>query len=562
MEHESKKALNKEFLDYHLSSSLPSMRTGLVFTFFLFFLFAITNKLLFSDFPEQQYHMRFGVIAPFILLSVIVMYIRPLRQKLQTVYIILNIFIAGAIFFVGATSVPSQPGYEYYFAWVMLVIIGLYIFFRLEFRTLILIGSLQMFSYIAATIFNGTYRENPFLFYNNLFFVISMASLGFFMTFILQSLNWKNFLHQAAISENYKKLITEIKERKQAEEALLASERQYHESLNAIPDWIYVVDREYYLVMINSSLMEKNQELDYPTAVQSRKLTEIYPFVTPVMLEEMEHVFLTGINSITEHELEFLGRAFYAETRIVPVFRDHKVHQVMTIIRDRSKEREVEELKLRNTQQKEIMLREIHHRVKNNLAIVISLLSLQMKNNDDPDLKRIIRDIEMRIRSMALIHEHLYRSENLNRIPLADYLQALSTIILGTFSGHHIDLITELEPTDVSIETALPLGLITNELLTNAVKYAFPDRQPGELRVIMRQDTEGIYLLSISDNGVGLPVGFRMEDQQSLGMFIIRLLVEQLDGSLSLDTTGGTSFSIRFRNLIANRYHLPTENQS
>jgi two-component sensor histidine kinase len=560
MENGSRKELNKEFLNYHLSSSLPSMRTGLVFTFLLFFLFALTNKLLFPGFPQQQYHIRFGIIAPFIILSVLVMYIKPLKNKLQFVYIIINVFIAGAIFYVGATSDPDQPGYEYYFAWVMLVIIGLYIFFRLKFVTLIIIGTIQMLSYVLATIYNGTYAQHPFLFYNNLFFVLSMASLGFFMTYILQSLNWKNFLHQAAISENYKKLVVEIKERKMAEEALIRSERQYHDSMNAIPDWIYVVDRDYRLMMINSALLLKNRELDYPQDVHTRKLTEVYPFVTAETLAEMEHVFQTGHISFQETRIDFFGRMFFAEIRIVPIFQDQKVHQVMTIIRDRSQEKEVEELKLKNTEQKEIMLREIHHRVKNNLAIVISLLSLQIRNNDDPELRRIIRDIEMRIRSMALIHEHLYRSDNLDRIPLASYLHPLSTIILGTFSGHHIRFMPELEATDVSIETALPLGLITNELLTNAVKYAFPDRKEGELHVILKKQEDDIFILTVRDNGIGLPDSFSMDDQKSLGMFIVRLLVEQLDGRLEVTVNKGTSFTIVFRNLIANKYNLPTSN--
>jgi two-component sensor histidine kinase len=241
----------------------------------------------------------------------------------------------------------------------------------------------------------------------------------------------------------------------------------------------------------------------------------------------------------------------YMEIRKVPIYRDHEVVQVMTILRDRSKEREVEDLKQKNAEQKEIMLREIHHRVKNNLAIVISLLNLQLRNNSDQELRRIIRDIEMRIRSMALIHEHLYRSDNLDRIPLASYLESLATIITGTFSGHRVNLVTALDATDVSIETALPLGLIANELLTNAFKYAFPRQQDGEIQIRLHEETLGVFVLTIKDNGVGLPESFSLESEKSLGMFIVKLLVEQLDAEIDINRFNGTTFQVRFRNLFS-----------
>jgi len=260
---------------------------------------------------------------------------------------------------------------------------------------------------------------------------------------------------------------------------------------------------------------------------------------------------------VTEQKMAIGETEKYIEIRKVPIFRSHEVVQVMTILRDRSKEREVEDLKQRNSEQKEIMLREIHHRVKNNLAIVISLLNLQLRNNTDPELRRIIRDIEMRIRSMALIHEHLYRSENLDRIPLAAYLHALATIITGTFSGHRINLVTSLDPTDVSIETALPLGLIANELLTNAFKYAFPYHKNGEIQIHLQNRNNHEILLTIKDNGIGLPETFSMDSEKSLGMFIVKLLVEQLDGEIEVSRHNGTAFTVRFRSMQVARQEIP-----
>ena len=172
---------------------------------------------------------------------------------------------------------------------------------------------------------------------------------------------------------------------------------------------------------------------------------------------------------------------------------------------------------------------------------MISLLGMQGRKNSDPEFQRVIKDIEMRIRSMALIHEHLYRSENLDRIPLSAYLHSLVSIISGTFSGKTIKIDLQLEEILVNIETALPLGLITNELLTNSFKYAFPSDQGGTVCIKLAPNEPGGLTLTVSDNGVGLPVGFSLENQDSLGMFIIKLLVEQLDGSIEIVSRGGVS---------------------
>lgn len=556
MENRSKEGLNKEFLDYYLNSSLPSMRYGLLFTFGLFIVFAVLNHFLFPDTPAQTYYIRFGIIVPFMLISVIVMYIPALRNHLHLTYIIINLFICLVIFLVGYTSVPDQEGYQYYYAWVMLVIIGFYTFYRLRFRTLVIVGGFQLAAYILATIINGTYSSDHYRFTNNLFFVISMSSLGFFMTFIIEKLNWKNFLHQKAVSDNYQKLLLEMRERKVAEAALIRSENLYQSTLNAIPDWIYVIDEELRFVMLNASLSNEHLRQGFPIDCIGRKITRVYPYISATTLDELKFVFQTGEILIGEQKLDLGNKIIYGETRKVPIFKDNKVVQVMTILRDKSKEKEVEELKLRNSEQKEIMLREIHHRVKNNLAIVISLINLQIQNNSDADLLRIMKDIELRIRSMALIHEHLYRTENLDRIPLADYIQSLSTIIMGTFSGRHISLVTRLEPTEVSIETALPIGLITNELITNAFKYAFPNQKEGEIQIILSVQDNNQCCLSVSDNGIGLPADYSFKEQKSLGMFIIRLLVEQLEGQIDVINNNGASFVIHFRNDIAEKSNI------
>ena len=543
MEHPTRKELDREFQDFYLSSSIPSMKVGLSVTLLLFFLYAVINRVVFGDTPEQQYFMKFGTIVPLLLIPLVALFINPLKHYIRLIFIFVNLGSCVVIYFVGANSDIHGQGYTYFYAWVMLIMIGLHTFYRIRFWDLIILNGLQLFSYVLATFVNRSYTS-PDLFLNQLFFVLSVASLGFFISYIFQSLNWKNFLHQKALTENYHKLILEVRERKVAEQELARSEQQYHEALDSFPDWIVVVDRDLNIIMVNSTLKLVAAEAGFVHRFIGLNAGRSFPFIHQDEIDDVRRVFETGQISIGELSFEFFGQHISVEVRKIPMFRGSKVEQVMVVTRDRSKEKEIELLKLKNSETKEIMLKEIHHRVKNNLAIVISLLGMQGRKNSDPEFQRVIKDIEMRIRSMALIHEHLYRSENLDSIHLSAYLHSLVSIISGTFSGKTIKIDLQLEEILVNIETALPLGLITNELLTNSFKYAFPFNQGGTVCIKLAPNEPGGLTLIVSDNGVGLPVGFSFENQDSLGMFIIKLLVEQLDGSIEIVSRGGVSATI------------------
>jgi PAS domain S-box-containing protein len=346
---------------------------------------------------------------------------------------------------------------------------------------------------------------------------------------------------------------TDITGRRQTEEALRRSEIEYKDTLNALPDWIYVVDGYLKIAMVNTALKEELIRLGSNSYCIDNVLNNTYPFINEITLDEIKFVFSSGVVTVSEQKFDWHGKVLHAETTSVPIIKDGQVVKVILMIRDRSKEKEMEDLKQRNAEQKEVLLREIHHRVKNNLAIVISMLNFQLRSNTNDELSRMIRDIQMRIRSMALIHEHLYRSENLDRIPLATYIESLAYMIMTAFSGHRIQLVNMLDPIDVSIETALPIGLIINELLTNAFKYAFPAGAPGEIHVKLKKEEQQMCSLVVEDNGIGLPESSSMDSEKSLGLYIVRLLVEQLDGTVNIIRHNGTSFQIRFRNLISNK---------
>ncbi|MCK9205193.1 MAG: ATP-binding protein [Bacteroidales bacterium] len=551
MDNSSKDSIKKEFHDYYLHSYLSTVRIGLIITILLFVVFTIIDLFFIREHTSVGFFLRFSLILPILLFSVIISSIKACYKYLNTIFIILNLCSCVVIFWVGCSSEITSPGYEYYFSWVMLMVIGFFTFYRLQIHSLLIIGALQVFAYLLATMWNGAFATNPSQAIDNLFFIIAIYSLGSLMSFLLQNINWKNFLHQKSMLESYRHLLQESKTREIAEKDLRSSEAQIHDILDAIPDWIYVLDEQRRFVMLNSALKTEHLRQGYKEDCIGKKITKVYPLISKKALDEFDTIFRTGKILSGEQFFELIDKKIYGETRKVPVFKDQKVIQVISILRDRSREQEIKELKAKNIEQKEIMLREIHHRVKNNMAIVISLLTLQMQNSNNPEFRESIKEIEMRIRSMALIHEHLYRSEDLGQIPLDNYLYSLSSIISQTYRGPQIQLVPTLDSVHVNIDTALPLGLITNELLTNAFKYAFPGNTPGTIELKLKKKPNDNYLLVIKDDGTGLPAGFTMESDKSMGMFIVKLLVDQLDGKIEIIDGKGTTFMIYFREQIS-----------
>jgi len=205
--------------------------------------------------------------------------------------------------------------------------------------------------------------------------------------------------------------------------------------------------------------------------------------------------------------------------------------------------------------EKEVLLREIHHRVKNNLAGILALIELQISSLSDPAVISLLKDMETRIRSMALVHESLYLTEDLARINVASYTETLTRHLFEVYrTATEVRCTIDMGDVTMSIETAIPCGLVMNEIVTNSLKYAFPDTfSCGEIRgepstITLTLHREGSdYLLKIADNGIGIPEGIDVTMAHSLGLFLIRFIVEhQLRGSLEISTTGGTAYTIRF----------------
>lgn len=208
-----------------------------------------------------------------------------------------------------------------------------------------------------------------------------------------------------------------------------------------------------------------------------------------------------------------------------------------------------ERLVLNSLQEKEVLLKEIHHRVKNNLQIISSLLNLQTRGIQDAITLQAMRDSQMRIRSMALIHEKLYQSPSLASIDFGEYVKSLAIDLFRTYRGHAggIQLETKLDKVFLSLDHAVSCGLILNELMTNSLKYAFPNSRNGTIWVELRSTPDHILNLRVADDGVGFPSDLDVFNTKSLGLQLVNSLVRQLDATLEVETSGKTSFLISFR---------------
>jgi two-component system, sensor histidine kinase PdtaS len=212
---------------------------------------------------------------------------------------------------------------------------------------------------------------------------------------------------------------------------------------------------------------------------------------------------------------------------------------------------QVEEQIESSLKEKEVLLSEIHHRVKNNMQVIISLLRLQSAKITDEKYVDILKNAVSRIRSMALIHETLYKSKDFANIHFTDYIKDLTNQLVRSyaFNPNKIRLKIDAEDISLALDHAIPCGLIINELISNSLKYAFPKDREGEIKIVIQTINSDEIELTVSDDGIGISEDIDIENTESLGLQLVHILAEdQLDGTIDLDRDGGTAFKIRFKN--------------
>ncbi len=302
----------------------------------------------------------------------------------------------------------------------------------------------------------------------------------------------------------------------------------------------------------------------FDNLMRSRNLEDsIYKAQTSESLNEMQTKYETDKKNqqiaLQESQLETNAAIISRQTLIRNIAIGGAAVLVLVVVliyrNNRLKTRASREIAVKNDQlgkalnERESLLKEIHHRVKNNLQVIAGLLYLQSDKTDDVDVKELLEEGQGRVRSMALIHQKLYENEDLKHIPFEEYLSELVGEIKKTFgsAAEGVELLIDAKNIQFDVDTAVPLGLIINELSTNAFKYAYTGKMGGAMFSVKLEQNEGQYEMTVSDNGAGIPDEALNNGQSaSLGLRLTRMLSDQLEGDYEFDNVEGTSFKLKF----------------
>lgn len=342
-------------------------------------------------------------------------------------------------------------------------------------------------------------------------------------------------------------ILHDITSRRLAEEALRQSEEQYRQLFDLVPIGISVTSPDGRLLAFNEAMLQAGACKREDINSHSRAI-DFYadPNQRPAVLERFRRDGF--INRMEIHFRRLDGSTYPGLLTMAPIGFGG-MPCMLVLIEDITERKRKDERIQKALNEREVLLREIHHRVKNNFQVIISLLNMQSRKLQDTVAVEPLIEMRNRIRSMALIHERIYHTDSLADVDFGDYLQYLTRELFSPtiLQGHQIRLVFHLEQVLLDIDQAIPCGLLVNELLTNAFKYAFPPDWQGSREVEVRlAEQQGMVLLEVSDTGIGLPEAIDPEQPQSLGMQLIRQLVRQLEGSWTLTRSGGTVWTIRF----------------
>jgi len=339
---------------------------------------------------------------------------------------------------------------------------------------------------------------------------------------------------------------SDITARKQAEEAVAAVHRQLQGIIDNTPAIVYAFDLEERFVLANTTLAALFNTT--PAQMIGKRRHAFMPMEDADWHEANDRQAIKAGKALEFEEYSQLtDRSITWLTTKFPL-RDAegRIYAVAGISADITARKQAEEALQISLREKEVLLKEIHHRVKNNMQVISSLVSLQADTLDDPALRALFNDLRDQVRTMALVHEKLYQSESLAHVDFAEYAESLLTYLWRAHgeAAVNIQLTLDVQPVSISIEQAVPCGLILNELVTNALKHAFRDHAGGELAVTLHADPDGTVYLTVRDNGVGLPADWRQSP--SLGLQLVQMLTRQVRGTLDVRTDGGTAFALTF----------------
>ena len=351
--------------------------------------------------------------------------------------------------------------------------------------------------------------------------------------------------------------VEDITERRAAALALSEAHARIDAVLSAVPDLWFVLDAESRYVDVSDP---NHPSLAAPwEAMRGRHFVEVLaqPFASQAE-SALQRARAGNQLQLIEYRVDTLGGAERDfEARVVPM----RNGQTLYLTRDITARKQAEAQVRAALRDKELLLKEIYHRVKNNLQVIASLLNLQGRNDHDGNTRALLDDSANRVKSMALVHEQLYQGGDLSSIDFAAYLGQLVRHLADAHgeSAHRVPIRLDVAPVQLGIETAVPLGLIVNELLSNAYKHAYPGERGGEVALRLAVLDDGRIEVVVSDHGVGLPPGLRPETVASLGLRLVASLTEQLEGALECGPNGaaGSRFAVRFQPAMSELKRLP-----
>jgi PAS domain S-box-containing protein len=388
------------------------------------------------------------------------------------------------------------------------------------------------------------------------------AVQGIFYDTSIQKQLLKEQIRLQVVEESNKLLQKEIHERKLAEEKMHVQSAKMYAIIESSAHIVWTADREGCLSSFNKNF-EKYFQKNYGIKIKIGM-----SIIGRETISSLEH------NNFWKEKIKnaFTGKPQHFETKLInkygttswlemflnPILDDNgKPVEISGIGHDITDKKESEELITQSLNEKEILLKEVHHRVKNNLQLVSSILNLQSSYVKDENILNVLKDSQNRIKSMSFIHESLYQNKNFSNINFSEYVTELSKNLVHSYSNYEGDVKLKLDIQNVflNLDLAIPCGLIINEILSNALKYSFVEitgKEELSVKMIVKGDD---LILMIGDNGRGLPQEIDFKNTDSLGLQIVTTLVEQLSGTIELDTAKkGTNYSVRFKhNQVKNR---------
>ncbi|GAB6056807.1 hypothetical protein JCM15415_21230 [Methanobacterium movens] len=355
--------------------------------------------------------------------------------------------------------------------------------------------------------------------------LIMVMVVGFLFPFILWTAHYLNTLHHK--QQLYQQRVKII-------------EGFYEDTLEGLLEGVLVTGGVNEIIYYNSHMQELFPELDKHV----KKLNDFFQDRIPE-LKSYYHKSRTEMVPISIPAIKI--REKYLSGWIIPQMNDGIFNGSIITFSDVTKQKEAELVRESSLKEKELLLGEIHHRVKNNMQIISSLLRLQGGQFTQEDVKEAFTESQNRIKTMALVHETLYQSDSFSQIALSLFIQKLINGLLSTFQPHGgpIRLESKLDPVKLGIDQCIPLGLVLNELVTNSFKHAFPHKKEGTITVILQKKDQKI-ILKVKDDGVGLQ-NRKLEDAPTLGLTLIKGLAEQLDADLHFESNNGLEVEISFQ---------------